>query len=77
MEQKYTITTIDNGHTSYHYLRLYQGDPVAVVQAVATTIRNDQVDQCYEHMLTRIIKVENLADGKLAVTTRKNLYAGD
>ena len=73
-EPKYTTRT---WRQDYYCFTEYKGDPVAVVQAVATSIRNCHVVQCYEHMLTRVHKVTPLPDNKLEVITFTSEYAGD
>lgn len=76
-EKKFTSKIIDNGFTSNYRRIQYTGEPVAVMNAVATVIRNDHVDRFYEHMLTKVIRFESLDDGEICVTTSQCLYAGD
>lgn len=74
-DRKYTVTAKRERYALYH---TYRGDPTEVVQAVATSIRNCHVDQCYEHMLTRVIKTTLLPEtNELEVVTYTNEYAGD
>lgn len=75
-DQKYKVTARRDSH-NYALYNTYRGEPAAVVQAVATSIRACHVDQCYEHMLTRVYKVTLLPDNQLEVVTYTNEYAGD
>jgi len=74
MSQKYTVSSRREG---YLLITTYRGDPKSVVQVVSSTIRNQDVVKCYEHMLTHVGNVNILENNQLEIITYTNEYAGD